>query len=114
MINSNFPDVAPEKVRGVEATRPGQRDVAHMHAVKRVDLKGRDYYWMGFRGEPGDPPQGTDLRAVYEGRVSITPLHLELTHQETLKRLKGRFGAYASPARAPLHLEEAPEGRADG
>ena len=114
VININFPDVAPEQVRGVEVTRQGQRDVAHMHAVKRVDLKGRDYYWMGFRGEPGDPPQGTDLRAVYEGRVSVTPLHIDLTHHETLKRLKGRFAAYASTARSPLHLEEAPEGRADG
>ena len=114
VINVNFPDVAPDEVRGVEVTRQGQRDVGLMHAVRRTDLKGRDYYWMGFRGEPGDPPQGTDLRAIREGRVSITPLHIDLTHQETIKRLKGLFGPYASMARAPLHLEEAPEGRADG
>ena len=115
VLNLNFPDVPPAEVTGVEVTRQGFRDVGILHAEKRTDLRGKRYYWMGFRGQPGDPPAGTDLRAVYDGRGSITPLHIDLTHTETVERLRGRFGAPAPlpPAKAP-QLEEAPEGRADG
>jgi 5'-nucleotidase len=115
VINVNFPDVAAEAVTGVEVTRQGSREVALMHATRRTDLRGRDYYWMGFRGNPGTPPVGTDLRAVYDGRVSITPLHVDLTHTDTVARLRETFGAPApAPAAASPRLEEAPEGRADG
>ena len=70
---------------------------------------------MGFRGSRGDPPPGTDLRAVYDGRVSITPLHVDLTHHDTVPRLRETFGAPPpAPAAASPQLEEAPEGRADG
>ena len=113
VLNINFPDLPAAEVTGVEVTRQGFREVGILHAEQRVDLRGRRYYWMGFRGQPGDPPAGTDLRAVYDGRVSITPLHIDLTHDATLERLRGRFPTPAPVAKAP-HLEEAPEGRADG
>ncbi len=66
-----------------------------MHAERRRDLRGRDYYWMGFRGPAGTPPQGTDLAAVYGGKISVTPLHVDLTHMETVHRLKGLVGGAA-------------------
>ena len=91
-ININFPDVAPEAVSEVEVTRQGFRDFKHMHAERRTDLRGRDYYWMGFRGKLSNPPAGTDLRAIYDGKISVTPLHIDLTHMETVHALKGVLG----------------------
>ena len=92
MININFPDVAPDEVGEVEVTRQGFRDFKHMHAERRTDLRGRDYYWMGFKGQLSNPPAGTDLRAIYDGKISVTPLHIDLTHVETVHALKGVLG----------------------
>jgi 5'-nucleotidase len=111
VINLNFPDVGPDLVRGVEVTNQGFRSEHHTRAHRREDLRGRPYYWMGFHGVPGEPPHGTDLAAIQEGRISLTPLHIDLTHRDTVDRLHGLFGALPP---SDLHLEEAPEGRADG
>ena len=92
VMNVNFPDVAPAEVAAVEVTRQGRRDFKHMHAERRTDLRGRDYYWMGFMGKLSNPPAGTDLRAIYDGKISVTPLHIDLTHSETVNRLKGVLG----------------------
>lgn len=87
LINVNFPDRASDKVAGTEVTVQGKRDHNILHAEKRTDLRGKDYYWLGFNGRLSDPPVGTDLRAVYEGRISVTPLHLDLTNHDAQTRL---------------------------
>ena len=92
VMNVNFPDVAADAVSAVEVTRQGRRDFKHMMAERRTDLRGRDYYWMGFKGQLSNPPAGTDLRAIYDGKISVTPLHIDLTHGETVNRLKGVLG----------------------
>jgi 5'-nucleotidase len=92
VMNVNFPGGSPDDVREVEVTRQGFRDMQIRHAEKRLDLRGRDYYWMGFRPLRSNPPEGTDLRALYDGRISVTPLHIDLTHTPTLHALKGRLG----------------------
>lgn len=92
VINLNFPNLAPDAIREVEVTRQGFRDVNVRHAEKRTDLRGRDYYWIGFRQEKSQPDEGTDLRALYEGRISVTPLHIDLTHRESVYALKGLLG----------------------
>lgn len=92
VMNLNFPNLPPELVKEVEVTRQGFRDVSNMHAERRVDLRGRDYYWMGFHGRPSTPAPGTDLNAIYEGRISVTPLHIDLTHLETVSDLKQVLG----------------------
>jgi 5'-nucleotidase len=97
VINVNFPSSAQAAARGgetpeVEVTRQGFRDVHIRHAEKRTDLRGRDYYWMGFRQARSQPAEGTDLRALYEGRISVTPLHIDMTHMATVHALKGVLG----------------------
>ena len=87
VMNVNFPDVEAEAVTEIEVTRQGFRDVRQLMIDERTDLRGRSYYWFGFRGQKSDPPDGTDLRAIYDGRISITPLHLQLTHEESRKTL---------------------------
>ncbi|MDX2275385.1 MAG: 5'/3'-nucleotidase SurE [Hyphomonadaceae bacterium] len=92
LMNINFPDVPPDQVTAVEMTVQGRRDHHIVYADRRTDLRGNAYYWLGFRGQLSNPPEGTDLRAVYDGRISVTPLHIDLTHMETLHKLKGVLG----------------------
>ncbi|MEE2567627.1 5'/3'-nucleotidase SurE [Hyphobacterium marinum] len=92
LININFPDRPPEEVREVEVTRQGRRNQDIVHAEKRTDPRGVDYYWIGFRGLPQSPEAGDDLHAVMEGRISVTPLHVDLTHMETHHELRGLLG----------------------
>ena len=92
VININFPGVAPDQVKAVEVTRQGFRDTHTRKVEKRTDLRGRDYYWMGFATKLSDPPEGTDLKAIYSGRISVTPLHIDLTHMQTVHDLKGAIG----------------------
>ena len=101
VMNVNFPDMAPDAVTGVEVTVQGFRDAAQVHAERRTDLRGRHYYWMGFRGGRQNPPEGTDLRAIIEGRISVTPLHIDLTHMETVHALKGVLGGAPPKLREP-------------
>jgi 5'-nucleotidase len=54
---------------------------------ERVDARGYTYFWIGFKRIFSDPASGTDLRAVHEGRISVTPLHLNLTEVRERERL---------------------------
>jgi 5'-nucleotidase len=92
VMNLNFPNAPVDEVTAVEVTRQGFRDVQVRHAEKRTDLRGRDYYWIGFRHELSKPAEGTDLRALYENRISVTPLHIDLTHLPTVHDLKAVLG----------------------
>ncbi|HVY87509.1 MAG TPA: 5'/3'-nucleotidase SurE [Hyphomonadaceae bacterium] len=82
VINVNFPDRLPGDVAGWEVTQQGFRDESIATLEKRTDLRGADYFWIGYSGKLSEPPQGTDLRAIYDGRISITPLHIDMTHHE--------------------------------
>ena len=99
VINVNFPPVDPDLVTAVEVTRQGFRDAFMRHAERRTDLRGRDYYWLGFRGQTSEPPEGTDLRAIHDGRISVTPLHIDLTHLKAMHDLKAKLGG--SPPKLP-------------
>jgi len=106
VMNINFPNLAPEDVTAVEVTRQGFRDAAQVHAERRTDLRGRHYYWMGFRGAQQDPEEGTDLRAVMEGRISVTPLHIDLTHGPTVFALKKVLGGVPPKLRETILTPE--------
>ena len=92
VMNLNFPPVPPEEVAGVEVTRQGVRDESFLHFDKRTDLRGRDYYWLGYRGRALTPVEGTDMHAVYNARISVTPLHIDLTHRESWHDLRQKLG----------------------
>ena len=100
LMNVNFPDRDPDAVAGVEVTVQGKRDQSILHAERRTDLRGQDYYWLGFRGRLSDPAIGTDLRAVYDGRISITPIHLDMTNHEARARLADGFEGLVPASRA--------------
>ena len=87
LININFPDLVPEKVKGVMMARQGQRKLGE-NLDRRVDPRGRPYYWIGTQRDEGEPGRGTDLEAVCDGFVSVTPVHLDLTHRASIKPLR--------------------------
>jgi 5'/3'-nucleotidase len=84
VLNVNFP---VGEFGGVKITRLGRR-IYSEGVIERLDPRGRKYYWIG--GEPPvwHPEEGTDFDAVQQGYVSITPLHLDLTHHESIPRLR--------------------------
>lgn len=91
LMNINFPAVEIKDVVGVEITSQGKRDLSNLTIDDRVDARGRDYFWLGYRPSFGNPAVGTDLRTVVDGSVSVTPLSLNLTHQDLASRLSGVF-----------------------
>ena len=88
LLNINFPDCEPDQVVGSAVTRQGKRDQNLLIVDERVDARGRDYYWLGFRREMSNPADGTDLKAVYSRQISVTPLHMNLTQIEAMEPLR--------------------------
>ena len=97
VLNVNFPRSA-ENALPFEVTRQGFRDVKTRFAESRTDLRGRAYYWIGYEAQPSKPVEGTDLAAAYEGRISVTPLHIDLTHNASLDTLRAGLAARESVA----------------
>jgi 5'-nucleotidase len=77
-LNVNFPAIAWDEVRGVAITRLGRR-VYRDELVSRTDPRGRPYYWIGGKPPGGVLDSGTDIWAVANGYVSITPVTLDMT-----------------------------------
>jgi 5'-nucleotidase len=88
LVNINFPDCAPEEVRGVAVATQGKRDQELMRIEARHDGRGNPYYWVAFaRGELANIPEGSDLAALAENRIAVTPLKLDLTDEPFMTRL---------------------------
>jgi 5'-nucleotidase len=88
LLNVNVPNVPQEEVAGVEITKLGRR-LYRDQLIKRKDPRGRDYYWIGGERPTGDTNQeGTDIWALAANRVSITPIHLDLTDRDFIEELK--------------------------
>lgn len=88
LMNVNFPDLEPDDVTGVEMTFQGKRKIGD-GLVERLDPRERPYIWIGPQRTGDAARPGTDMDAIDRGKVSITPLCVDLTHQETLKAFKG-------------------------
>lgn len=90
LINVNFPDCPPEAVSGTRITHQGQRKIGD-HIAERIDPRGQAYYWIGAirAQEPDDP--ASDLVAVAENAISITPVTLDFTHHPTRDQLRKAF-----------------------
>jgi 5'-nucleotidase len=87
VTNVNFPAVPAEAVKGIRVVRQGFHDYARGSLVEGVDPRGRPYYWFGLEDVEHTLDHGTDLEAVGEGHVSVTPLQLDLTHHASLGAL---------------------------
>ena len=93
LVNINFPPIPAEAVKGIRVVRQGFHDYARGSVVEGKDPRGFPYYWFGLHGIEHTPGHNTDLEAIADGYVSVTPLMLDLTHESSLAALSGRFGA---------------------
>ena len=86
LINVNFPDREPDEVRGLRATRQGRRDIGE-DLIERIDPRGEPYIWVGALRGADRHCEGSDLAAVNDGFVSVTPIHLDMTHHGCFEHL---------------------------
>jgi 5'-nucleotidase len=93
--NVNFPQLKPKQVKGILPAAQGGRKIGD-HLIERLDPRGRPYYWIGPQRDEAKTRAGSDVRAVGEGYVSVTPIFLDLTNRRALGRLREKF---AKPAR---------------
>ena len=87
LLDVNVPDVPAAELRGIEVTRLGKRHKAEP-VVKMQTPRGETAYWIGPAGGAADAGPGTDFFAVGAGRVSVTPLRLDLTNTAQLPLAK--------------------------
>jgi 5'-nucleotidase len=87
LININFPDCPPNKVKGVRFCSQGKR-LVNVALSGRVDPKGRPYYWLGGERENTPDKPGVDIDFLEEDYITVTPLGMDLTDYKTLKRLQ--------------------------
>lgn len=83
LLNVNFPFRPFSEIRGLQLTRLGSR-VYEDTLVKKVDPRGKDYYWIGGEDPVWRPLPGTDFHAVHEGMISVTPMRLDLTDGDAI------------------------------
>jgi 5'-nucleotidase len=87
ILNVNVPDIPFEALQGYEVTRLGHRHRSEP-VIPSKDPRGRAVYWIGPAGTGQDAGPGTDFHAVANGRVSITPLQIDLTRHTMLDDLR--------------------------
>lgn len=86
ILNVNVPDLPLSDIQGMVVTRLGKRHSAAA-MVKELDPRGRPIYWIGPPGEEADAGPGTDFYAINQRCVSVTPLHLDMTHYKIFDQL---------------------------
>ena len=86
VINVNFPACPPEAVKGVAVSVQGRRDAQTAMIDERADGRGNPYYWISFTRGNSTPEHGTDLEALAQNKISVTPLKLDLTDEPALTR----------------------------
>ena len=92
LVNINFPDCLPREVAGISIAVQGKRDQELLRIDARHDGRGNPYYWIAFgrSGLDGVAP-GSDLAALAEKRIAVTPLRLDLTDEPFLTKLADVF-----------------------
>jgi len=88
LLNVNVPRGRRANIKGVKVTRLGRREY-NDELIRRKDPFGRDYYWIGGKPPGGAGEPGTDLHAVAEGYVSVTPIELDLTNHALIEQIAG-------------------------
>ncbi len=89
ILSVNIPNLFSDQIKGVQVTRLGVR-VYRDQLVTRIDPGGRPYYWIGGESPTGKyEDEGTDIRAIHEGYVSVTPIQLDMTAYPLVAQIQG-------------------------
>ena len=92
LINVNVPDVGYALLAGMEVTRLGKRHKSEA-VIKTTNPRGQTVYWVGAAGRAQDAGPGTDFHAVSANKVSVTPLQVDLTHNQQMSLIAGWLAA---------------------
>jgi len=93
LVNVNFPDCPPNEVAGTVLAVQGKRDQELLHIEPRNDGRGNPYYWIAFgRGGIAGAAAGSDLAALNDKQIAVTPLRLDMTDEKFMSRLTKDFG----------------------
>jgi 5'-nucleotidase len=93
LVNVNFPDCPPDAVKGIAVTTQGRRRQERLHIDQRQDGRGNPYYWIAYvRQTSNKAPAGTDLAALDDRCIAVTPLRLDMTDAAAMTRLAKLFG----------------------
>lgn len=91
LMNINFPAMRADAVKGIKTTQQGFHDYGRAAIIEGKDPRGAPYYWFGLHGIEHTPEQNSDLEAIADGYISVTPLTLNLTHQEAHRKLANLY-----------------------
>ena len=91
LVNINFPARAANEIEGIELTTQGRRDMDLVTLDERADGRGKPYYWVRYSRARKMPPAGSDLEAVYNGKISVTPLRIDLTDPGAFQSYRAEF-----------------------
>ncbi|HBI82993.1 5'/3'-nucleotidase SurE [Orrella sp. NBD-18] len=95
LLNVNFPDLPIDRIKGIRTTRLGKRHPSQP-VIPTSTPAGETVYWIGPAGHAMDAADGTDFDAIEHGFVSVTPLRLDLTHQDQLSSIESWIGPICS------------------
>jgi 5'-nucleotidase len=98
LISINIPDVSPGAVKGVRVVGLGRRKLGGQ-LEERFDPRGFPYYWIGPLREEESQGPDTDIAAVYDGFITVTPVHLDLTDRRAIRGLSESLEIEAAAAR---------------
>jgi 5'-nucleotidase len=96
LLNVNVPPPPRDKIAGVEVTRLGKRTYRDQ-LVERLDPYGNPYYWVGGPAVAGEADEGTDVAAMGAGKISVTPITLDLTNHALLEDLARWDWGWSAP-----------------
>jgi 5'-nucleotidase len=92
LLNINFPDCAPGEVKGITVTAQGRRRQERLHIDERQDGRGNPYYWIAYvRQNAIKAEHGTDMAALEDRCIAVTPLKLDMTDEPTMARFAKLF-----------------------
>ena len=91
LVNVNFPALPADQVAGIRVVRQGFHDYARGSLVEGTDPRGYPYYWFGLHGMEHTTGHATDLEAIADGFVAVTPLTVDFTHEASLDAMRARY-----------------------
>jgi 5'-nucleotidase len=83
LLNVNVPNQPLAQIKSLRVTRLGRRHSAE-RVITQTSPRGETMYWIGNAGAAKDDSDGTDFHATFEGHLSVTPLHVDLTEHASL------------------------------
>ncbi len=92
----NVPPLPRDRIAGVEVTRLGKRTYRDQ-LVERLDPYGNPYYWVGGPAMSSEAEEGTDVAAMAAGKISVTPIALDLTNHTLLEELARWDWGWSAP-----------------